>query len=74
VKASVASSTDPLTTVVTTVVFVALWLAGLALIALVTAWRAAVWTVAAPGPAGTFGGSTDRRPGDWRPDPRSATL
>jgi hypothetical protein len=74
VKASVASSADPLATMVTTVVFVALWLAGLALIALVSAWRAAAWTVAAPGPAGTFGGSTDRRPGDWRPDPRSATL
>jgi hypothetical protein len=56
------------------VVFVVVWLVGLALIALVSAWRAAVWTVAEIAREGTFGGSTDRRPGDWRADRSSATL
>ena len=74
VKDTVGPSPDPLQALVATVAFVALWLIGLALIAVATAWRAAVWTVAATAEAGTFGGSTDRRPGDWRPDPRSATL
>jgi hypothetical protein len=55
-------------------VFVVVWLVGLALIALVSAWRAAVWTVAEVAREGTFGGSTDRRPGDWRADRSSATL
>ena len=41
---------------------------------LVSAWRAAVWTVAEVAREGTFGGSTDRRPGDWRADHSSATL
>jgi hypothetical protein len=53
---------------------VASWLAGLLSIGIVTAWRAAVWTVAEVSAAGTFGGSMNRRPGDWRADPRSATL
>jgi hypothetical protein len=55
-------------------VLVTLWLVGLLVIGVATAWRAAVWTVAEVSAAGTFGGSTDRRPGDWRTDPRSATL
>jgi hypothetical protein len=50
------------------------WLVGLLLIGVVTAWRGAVWTVAEVAAAGTFGGSTNRRPGDWRADRRSATL
>ena len=74
VKDTVEGSTSPLAALVATVAFVGLWLVGLALIAVASAWRAAVWTVAAVAEAGTFGGSTDRRPGDWRPDPRSATL
>jgi hypothetical protein len=53
---------------------VAFWLVGLLVIGVLTAWRAAVWTVAEAAAAGTFGGSTNRRPGDWRVDPRSATL
>jgi hypothetical protein len=55
-------------------ILVGSWLVGLLLIGLVTAWRAAVWTVAEVSAAGTFGGSTNRRRGDWRADPRSATL
>jgi hypothetical protein len=54
--------------------FVVVWLVGLALVALVSAWRTAVWTVAEAAREGTFGGSADRRPGDWRADRSSATL
>jgi hypothetical protein len=53
---------------------VVLWLVGLLLTAVVCAWRAAVWTVAEVERERTFGGSTDRRPGDWQPDGTSATL
>jgi hypothetical protein len=65
---------DPLAVLVTVVLFVGLWIAGLFLVAIVTAWRAAVWTVAEVTAAGTFGGSTDRRPGDWRAGRTSARL
>jgi hypothetical protein len=54
--------------------FVVVWLIGLILIAIVSAWRGAVWTVAEVVREGTFGGSTDRRPGDWQADRSSATL
>jgi hypothetical protein len=74
VKDTVGGSANPVAALVATVAFVGLWFVGLMLIAVVSAWRAAVWTVAATAEVGTFGGSTDRRPGDWRPDPRSATL
>jgi hypothetical protein len=65
---------DPPTVLVTVVLFVGLWVAGLFLVAIVSAWRAAVWTVADVTAAGTFGGSTDRRPGDWRAGRTSARL
>jgi hypothetical protein len=58
----------------TVVLFVVLWLVGLVLIAVVSAWRAAVWTVAEMAREGTFGGSRDRQTGDWRTDRSSATL
>jgi hypothetical protein len=74
VRTGLEAGQDPIGAVIATVALVATWLAGLALIGLASAWRAAVWTVAAHLQAGTFGGSTDRRPGDWRPDRRSATL
>lgn len=51
--------------------FVALWLGGLVLIAAMSAWRSAAWTVEA---AGTFGASTDGREGDWNAPSESATL
>jgi hypothetical protein len=51
--------------------FVGLWLGGLLLAAVVSAWRAAVWTVDA---AGTFGATRSGREGDWNPHPSSATL
>jgi hypothetical protein len=47
---------------------------GLLLASVVCAWRAAVWTVADVARDGTFGGSADRRPGDWRSDRSSANL
>jgi hypothetical protein len=54
--------------------FVVLWLVGLILIGVVSAWRGAVWTVAEMAREGTFGGSTDRPTGDWQGDRSSATL
>jgi hypothetical protein len=54
--------------------FVAVWVVGLISVAVVSAWRSAVWTLAAPTEARTFGGSGHRRPGDWRADRSSATL
>jgi len=74
VRTALEAGQDPIGALIATVVLVATWLGGLALIGLASAWRAAVWTVATTLEAGTFGGSTDRRPGDWRRDPRSATL
>ena len=65
---------DPLTVVLAIVGLVLLWTVGLLLLSVVCAWRAAVWTVAEVIREGTFGGSTDSRPGDWRPDHTSATL
>ena len=65
---------DPLPLLLTVVVFVGLWMVGLVLVAVVCAWRAAIWTVAAATGKGTFGGSTDRRPGHWRLTRSSATL
>jgi hypothetical protein len=65
---------DPLRLLMTVVAFVGLWIVGLVLISVVCAWRAAVWTVAEVAREGTFGGSTDRRPGHWRLGRSSATL
>ena len=65
---------DPLTVALAIVGLVLLWTVGLLLLSVVCAWRAAVWTVAEVIREGTFGGSTDSRPGDWRPDHTSATL
>lgn len=65
---------DPVSVFVAVLVLVVLWTVGLLLLSVVCAWRAAVWTVAEVTREGTFGGSTDSRPGDWRPDHTSATL
>ena len=51
--------------VVLVVAFVAVFGGGLVLLALVSAWRAAIWTLeAAPWLAGTFGGGDRSRSGD----------
>ena len=47
VKATLEAGPDPIPALVATAALVALWLTGLALLALVCAWRTAVWTVAA---------------------------
>lgn len=65
---------DPLMVFLAVLVLVLLWSVGLLLLSVVCAWRAAVWTIAEAGREGTFGGSAGSRPGDWRPDPTSATL
>ncbi|HEX6868088.1 MAG TPA: hypothetical protein VF119_04740 [Candidatus Limnocylindrales bacterium] len=65
---------DPLVILVSVVALVLLWVAGLVLASVVCAWRAAVWTMAEVHRQGTFGGSSDRRPGDWRTEGSSATL
>ena len=65
---------DPVAVLVAVLSLVLLWVVGLLLAAVVCAWRTAVWTVAAIARDGTFGGSTDRRPGDWRRDRSSGTL
>jgi hypothetical protein len=53
------------------VAFVALFGAGLVLIAVTSAWRSAVWTVDL---AGTFGVPMDAPFGEWNPSATSATL
>jgi hypothetical protein len=65
---------DPIRILVAVLSLVLMWSVGLLLAAVVCAWRSAVWTVAEVTRKRTFGGSVDRRPGDWRPDRRSATL
>jgi hypothetical protein len=70
---AIGQRSDPIGLLVAVVIFVALWGVGLLLVSVVCAWRAAVWTVAQV-QEGTFGGSGDRHPGDWRVDEASATL
>jgi hypothetical protein len=65
---------DPPSAFVAVLVLVSVWVAALVVLGVACAWRAAVWTIAEAAREGTFGGSTDSRPGDWRSDPTSATL
>ena len=74
VRAVLDEGASPVWVLVLVVAFVVLWMVGLLLAGVVCAWRAAVWTVAEVIGEGTFGGSSGRRPGDWRPDPSSANL
>jgi hypothetical protein len=46
VRVAMRSSSDTLVTTVSVVLFVAIWMLGLVLIAVTCAWRAAVWSVA----------------------------
>jgi hypothetical protein len=61
VREGLAQGAGALAAIVGTLLFVALWTAGLALGAVASAWRGAAWTVEV---AGTFGGATPGRPGD----------
>ena len=65
---------DAIRVLVAVVLFVAIWVVGLVLTAVVCAWRAAVWTMADVLERRTFGGSSDRRPGDWRDHRSSANV
>lgn len=71
------------------IVLVALWLGGLVLAAVATAWRSLAWTAQALGPnaspaafegrrsettAGTFGGPDHPRPGGWSSSDTSGRL
>lgn len=71
VRASLSTGGNVVASVVLVALFVGLWIGGLLLAAVVSAWRAAVWTVEA---AGTFGATRSGREGDWNPDLRSGTL
>lgn len=70
-RAALATGAGPLAVVVLVAAVVGLWVGGLALGAVVSAWRAAAWTVLA---AGTFGVLPNGRQGDWPADPGSGTL
>jgi hypothetical protein len=74
VDSALEGTPDLLRILVVVGTFVVLWLVGLILVGVVSAWRGAVWTVVEAVREGTFGGSTDRRPGDWQADRSSATL
>ncbi len=64
-RSGFASGDASITTTATLVVFVALFVGGLVLVGLTSAWRIAIWTVATvPGMDGTFGGVGGIRSGD----------
>jgi hypothetical protein len=71
---ALADGGDPLRVLVSVVALVVLFTAGLVLLGVVCAWRAAIWTIAETVRQRTFGGSTDSRSGDWRTEGSSATL
>lgn len=74
-RAALVTSGSPVLPIVALLVFVGLWLGGLALAGVVCAWRQAAWTVAwVRHGRGTFGGSVNGRPGDWKPAGTSGTL
>ncbi len=70
----IVSGSDGRASLALVALLVAAWLVELLLVGVVCAWRAAIWTVAEVAREGTFGGSPDRRPGDWQTDRTSATL
>jgi hypothetical protein len=72
--AVLGQANDPVRVLVAVVALVFLWIVGLLLASVVSAWRAAAWTIAEVAREGTFGGSADRRPGDWYPDAPSGNL
>jgi hypothetical protein len=55
VRVAMGTSTNPIGPMLAVLVFVALWTVGVLLIAVTTAWRAAVWSVAARSMASTSG-------------------
>jgi hypothetical protein len=71
IRVTLADGLPPLLTLVAVLLLVVVWVGQLVLIGLVAAWRGAAWTVAV---AGTFGGVTDRREGDWSSVAGSGSL
>jgi hypothetical protein len=71
VGAALAGGAGPVAGIGLLLLFVALWLGGVTLVAAMAAWRAAAWTVVT---AGTFGASPAGRPGDWNSSSESGTL
>ena len=71
---ALADGGDPLRILISVVTLVVVFTVGLVLLGVVCAWRAAIWTIAEAVREGTFGGSSDRRTGDWRTERSSATL
>jgi len=74
VRSVLGEPSGPIRVLFVVVALVMLWMVGLVLVSVVCAWRSAVWTVAGVTREGTFGGSPDRRPGDWRDTSSSGTL
>jgi hypothetical protein len=61
VRAALVTTAEPLLPIILVVAFVGLFLGGLTLVSVVSAWRNAIWTLEV---AGTFGAMFDRREGD----------
>lgn len=72
VRIAIEESAGPLEGMATVSVFVGLWLGGLALVSMVCAWRAGVWTLDAE--QRTFGVTPAVLPGDWSIAEPSDTL
>lgn len=70
-QASLSFGTSPLVTIGLVMLLVILFGGGLLLVAVTSAWRAAVWTVDL---AGTFGATTHDPQGGWKAGVESATL
>ena len=70
-RAALAIGNDPLVVLTLVMVFVALFAGGLLLIGVMSAWRAALWTVEL---AGTFGAMGHGPVGEWNRGADSGTL
>jgi hypothetical protein len=71
IGASFRSDAGPAQTIGLVILFVLLWTGGLLLVAVMSAWRNAAWTVAL---ARTFGATGGDPPGEWNPAAESGTL
>ena len=71
IRDAIANDAGPLAVGGLLLAFIGLWGGGLVLIGMVTAWRAAVWTVEV---ARTFGGVATALPGEWTAGSGAATL
>lgn len=71
IRDAIADDAGPLAVGGLLLAFIGLWGGGLVLIGMVTAWRAAVWTVEV---ARTFGGVATSLTGEWTAESGAATL